>query len=236
MSDIEWHSDNSLEPQVLALDSFCKARSIPCPQAGEGHFPLVFVNEIALEGLNEFLESDLSREHGGILAGQPYFDPVTARYFVDIRAAIPALHSEGTPVHMQFNAEAWDYISGLLEESFPDQIILGWYHSHPGLGVFMSGVDRDTHQAFYNRPWNLALVVDPVYRLSGWFAGPECRALVKNQVVLYRRKAEAHSTTTGQPSPPGWEMPRWFLPLAMLSLALLVLVRVGARALFRREA
>ncbi len=43
-------------------------------------------------------------------------------------------------------------------------MVVGWYHSHPNLGAFFSGTDRATQRAFFNRPYSVGLVVDPVRR------------------------------------------------------------------------
>ncbi|KAJ5069832.1 hypothetical protein M0811_11494 [Anaeramoeba ignava] len=44
---------------------------------------------------------------------------------------------------------------------------IGWYHSHPGYGCWMSGVDVSTQllQQQFNEPW-LAIVVDPKRTIS----------------------------------------------------------------------
>jgi len=40
--------------------------------------------------------------------------------------------------------------------------IVGWYHSHPGHGLFLSQTDLDTHMQFYQfSHYSLSLVVDP---------------------------------------------------------------------------
>ena len=40
--------------------------------------------------------------------------------------------------------------------------IVGWYHSHPGHGLFLSQTDLDTHMQFYQfSAYSLSLVVDP---------------------------------------------------------------------------
>jgi len=40
--------------------------------------------------------------------------------------------------------------------------IVGWYHSHPGHGLFLSQTDLDTHMRFYQfSPYAVSLVVDP---------------------------------------------------------------------------
>merc|ERR1711879_19195 len=43
-----------------------------------------------------------------------------------------------------------------------DYATIGWYHSHPGLEVFLSGIDCDTQGMYqmYQEPW-LAIVIDP---------------------------------------------------------------------------
>jgi proteasome lid subunit RPN8/RPN11 len=48
---------------------------------------------------------------------------------------------------------------------------LGWYHSHPGLGVFLSGTDIFSHSSFFaSEPWYIAVVIDPVSREFGAFS------------------------------------------------------------------
>lgn len=47
-------------------------------------------------------------------------------------------------------------------------IIIGWYHSHPGFGCWLSGVDMNTQKSFEqlnNR--SIALVIDPIQSIKG---------------------------------------------------------------------
>jgi len=40
--------------------------------------------------------------------------------------------------------------------------IVGWYHSHPGQGLFLSQTDAETHMQFYQfSAYAVSLVVDP---------------------------------------------------------------------------
>jgi len=45
--------------------------------------------------------------------------------------------------------------------------LVGWYHSHPGYGCWMSGIDCSTQQLNqqYQEPW-LAIIIDPVRTCS----------------------------------------------------------------------
>jgi proteasome lid subunit RPN8/RPN11 len=223
---IEWEEDRFLEPAERSLEALCAQKGLPAELPPGAPLPAVFIDEKALASLNHYLEADLSREHGGVLAGLPFYDPGRDSYFVDIQAAIPALEATGSPVHLQFTAQAWDTIAGILEENFPDLMIVGWYHSHPGLGVFLSATDQATQRAFYQRPWNVALVVDPTVRQSGWFAGLAGARLSRGQVLIYGERA---ASPAGR-APGERETARrglfpdlaWFLPLGLFALALLL--------------
>jgi hypothetical protein len=47
--------------------------------------------------------------------------------------------------------------------------MVGWYHTHPGWGVFLSGPDSFICRNFFNRPLDLALVIDPCRQDRGFF-------------------------------------------------------------------
>ena len=51
----------------------------------------------------------------------------------------------------------------MLQQVGRTEIVVGWYHSHPGMGPFLSTVDQNTHQSFQQlHPRAVALVVDSV--------------------------------------------------------------------------
>ena len=56
-----------------------------------------------------------------------------------------------------------------------DGRIVGWYHSHPGYGIFMSETDLATHGKLLQfSPFVIALVVDPEINQFGmWALEPE---------------------------------------------------------------
>jgi hypothetical protein len=47
--------------------------------------------------------------------------------------------------------------------------IVGWYHSHPTYGIFLSDRDRFIHEHFFSGPGQVAHVVDPVLEIEGVF-------------------------------------------------------------------
>ena len=185
MAAIEWHESNEFQPETGSILQFCQVNAIPSGLELDDNRLQVFIQQNALESLHDFLAHDLQREHGGVLVGKPFTDQENGVNFLVIHSAIPALETEGNSVHLQFTPETWSYISGIIDESYPDQMVVGWYHSHPGLGIFMSGTDRATQKAFYHHAWSVAVVADPIAKETGWFLGPECFRLASAQVISY---------------------------------------------------
>lgn len=64
-------------------------------------------------------------------------------------------------------------------------IILGWYHSHPGFGCWLSGVDINTQQSFEALSERaVAVVVDPIQSVKGKVVIDAFRLINPNMLVL----------------------------------------------------
>ncbi len=72
-------------------------------------------------------------------------------------------HQKGSLGHVALDELVMARLTELLHASGGGLYIVGWYHSHPGIGVFMSAIDYAT-QLNYQRlyPKSVALVIDPV--------------------------------------------------------------------------
>lgn len=55
-------------------------------------------------------------------------------------------------------AKALSKMSKTLKES----VIVGWYHSHPDYGCFLSSIDIQSQRSFFSNPHHVALVIDPI--------------------------------------------------------------------------
>ncbi|KAE8729190.1 26S proteasome non-ATPase regulatory subunit 14 [Hibiscus syriacus] len=61
-------------------------------------------------------------------------------------------------------------VMGLMLGEFVDEytMVVGWYHSHPGFGCWLSGVDINTQQSFEALNQRaVAVVVDPIQSVKG---------------------------------------------------------------------
>ncbi len=56
----------------------------------------------------------------------------------------------------------------MLAQTGRPEMVVGWYHSHPGFGCWMSGVDINTQQSFEQLNQRaVAVVVDPIQSVKG---------------------------------------------------------------------
>ncbi|HKB35144.1 MAG TPA: Mov34/MPN/PAD-1 family protein, partial [Gemmataceae bacterium] len=102
-----------------------------------------------------------------------------------------------------FTHETWAKINEQMDSQFKDLSIVGWYHSHPDFGVFLSDRDRFIQEHFFSGPGQVALVVDPVRRTEGVFVWEKGKpALAPHCWVGDRLRAStaAGSETVGQSS------------------------------------
>ena len=61
---------------------------------------------------------------------------------------------------------------------------VGWYHSHPGFGCWLSMVDIQTQKSFERlNPRAVAVVVDPVQSVKGRVVMEAFRAVPPNNIV-----------------------------------------------------
>ena len=56
----------------------------------------------------------------------------------------------------------------MLRQTGRPEMVVGWYHSHPGFGCWLSGVDINTQQSFEALSDRaVAVVIDPIQSVKG---------------------------------------------------------------------
>jgi proteasome lid subunit RPN8/RPN11 len=129
----------------------------------------VFVNRRALVRVGAHAGSDLEQEVGGALVGTWRRERGTGREFVMVDSALRARHTRQGNSHVTFTQDTLVSLHEELEERYPGKLFVGWYHTHPKFGVFLSGYDAWLHEHFFPEPWQVALVVDPQAQEGGFF-------------------------------------------------------------------
>jgi proteasome lid subunit RPN8/RPN11 len=112
--------------------------------------------------------SDTGVELGGVLLGGQYEDEQN-RPFVVIADALRARHYESTLGSFKFTHDTWAEFTRQRAELPADLQIVGWYHTHPHWGVFLSAWDLFICEHFFSQPADVALVIDPCQGDRGFF-------------------------------------------------------------------
>jgi len=115
----------------------------------------------------------MDRELCGVLLGRLWRDD--AGPFLEIEDWVRGEHARSDGAQVTFTHETWDYIHEQIRERHPKSPpdIVGWYHTHPGFGIFLSEMDMFIHSNFFSAPSQVALVLDPRSGEEGMFGWVE---------------------------------------------------------------
>ncbi|HAW58845.1 MAG TPA: hypothetical protein DCX03_07515 [Bacteroidales bacterium] len=124
----------------------------------------VFINKLANDLIQEHADQGSPNEVGGFLLGRPCTN--NGDHYAWITKSVPGdCISSRTHVIIKdttFN-RAWEELDN------SELIIIGWYHTHPGLGIFLSSTDVKNCMNYYNKSYQIAIVIDPIKNDVGVF-------------------------------------------------------------------
>ncbi len=163
---------------------------IKCEGVREKRFQVVFrqsvLDEIHLHG-----QSSTVAEVCGVLVGKCYRD--SSGPYLLIENCIRGNGARTKATNVTFTAETWAYIQTVMDRDFPKDKMVGWYHTHPGFGIFLSDMDVFICDNFFNLPWQVAFVYDPLGGDEGnfvWQAGKPKREPVLIEADVTPKAAE----------------------------------------------
>lgn len=127
----------------------------------------VYIKQDVYKRIEKFAKEEMSKEVGSILIGD-YVDEKDRKTVV-ISNYIEAKYTDASASTLTFTHETWDYVYKEKDKKYPDKKIVGWQHTHPGYGIFLSNYDIFIQENFFNLPWQIAYVVDPIADTRGFF-------------------------------------------------------------------
>ena len=130
----------------------------------------------------------LENEVGGFLIG------FLAEDGLNVTHAVPAREAVGSAAQLTFPPEAWTAVLATIEERNQGERLVGWYHSHPGHGVFLSAYDQFIHTQVFPEEGQIAIVIDPQPGEEGVFVTRN----EKIQDVFKRSGTKAKGQTKAQ--------------------------------------
>lgn len=123
----------------------------------------IYISSLALLKMLKHGTAGVPMEVMGLMLGE-FVDEYTV-HVIDVFA----MPQSGTGVSVEavdsvFQTKMMD----MLRQTGRDETVVGWYHSHPGFGCWLSSVDVNTQQSFEqlnNRC--VAVVIDPIQSVRG---------------------------------------------------------------------
>jgi proteasome lid subunit RPN8/RPN11 len=166
--DIQFGEIEEASPQkVLRPDRNKHFAVAPLGTPTDGELPIFLDLDVAHD-MEMHAQSDKTVELGGVLLGAQCTDD-DGKPFVLITDSLRAAHYESTKGSFKFTHDTWSAISRQRDEFPEDLQMVGWYHTHPDWGVFLSGMDMFICDNFFNKKLDVAYVIDPCRGDRGMF-------------------------------------------------------------------
>jgi proteasome lid subunit RPN8/RPN11 len=125
--------------------------------------PVVVMEAEVARKIRQHARSSMKTEVCGVLIGYTEHERMT------VEACIAGINAAQGGAHVTFTQNTWEHIYRIKDKDFPEHKIVGWYHSHPGFGVFLSEHDLFIQQNFFSSPHQIAWVYDPHSDEEGCF-------------------------------------------------------------------
>jgi len=157
--------------------------------------PTLAVDSEVVRQIRQHARSSGKTEVCGVLIGQD------RDRRIEVAACIEGQNADEAGAHVTFTQDTWEHIYAVKDKKYPDERIVGWYHSHPGFGIFLSDHDTFIHKNFFSSPGQVAWVFDPQSDEEGCFGwvGDRIERLTRIAVVDRRGGEPAEGSGRCEP-------------------------------------
>lgn len=162
---MDWQELEPLQPEHLCVDAVLLPEDAARWKSSSDIS--VVLHAHCFKQMEEHAASS-SNEVIGILRGRVIVDG--QRTFTLVQRVEALQNAQGSRVSVQATLAAWQQAWASMQDSLA---VIGWYHSHPGFGIFFSETDRVCQRHFFRQLWQVGVVIDPRSAEAGVFLGPE---------------------------------------------------------------
>lgn len=157
----------------------------------------VYVSSLALLKMLKHGRMGVPMEVMGLMLGE-FIDDYTVRV-VDVFSMPQSGNSVSVEaVDPVFQTKMLD----LLKQTGRPEMVVGWYHSHPGFGCWFSGTDMNTQQSFEQlNPRAVGVVVDPIQSVKGKVV-IDCFRLIGQQTMMLGQEPRQTTSNIGHLNKP----------------------------------
>jgi len=158
---------------------------------------VVHISSLALLKMLKHGRAGVPMEVMGLMLGE-FVDDYTVRV-IDVFA----MPQSGTGVSVEaVDAVFQTKMLDMLKQTGRPEMVVGWYHSHPGFGCWLSNVDVNTQQSFEALNTRaVAVVVDPIQSVKGKVVIDAFR-LIDPQVMMAGQEPRQTTSNIGHLNKP----------------------------------
>jgi|APSaa5957512622_1039677.scaffolds.fasta_scaffold05372_2 proteasome lid subunit RPN8/RPN11 len=174
-------SDSDVDQQGVVIED---------QEPGKIHFnkklPEICIRASALNRAKKHADEDTRRETGGILLGR-FMSEEDGTTTVIVTGIVRGENTIRNRASLTFTPATWAKIWNLIDDDpvYSDEkkwSMVGWYHTHPSFGIFLSSRDLFIHEEYFKDPNHIALVIDPIRNDLGCF----CWDLTKTKIQKHK--------------------------------------------------
>ena len=186
----------------------------------------VYIKQNIYKEMEKLALSNTAKELGSIMLGNYVED--MGKMNVVISEYIEAKYTDASASTLTFTHETWDDVYRQQDLLYPTLKIVGWQHTHPSYGIFLSNYDLFIQDNFFNLPFQIAYVIDPIQQIRGFFQWKNGKVEKLNGFYIYdevekpikieERRPQNKNAHTAKGTDTRWSMA--LLCLLVLSLAI----------------
>ncbi|KAI9113167.1 hypothetical protein K1719_015692 [Acacia pycnantha] len=157
----------------------------------------VYISPLALLKMLKHGRAGVPMEVMGLMLGELVDD------YTVLVVDVFAMPQSGTGVSVEAVDNVFQtYMLDMLRQTGRAEKVVGWYHSHPGLGCWLSAVDINTQQSFEAiSKRSVAVVVDPIHSVKGKVAIDAFR-LINPQIMVFDQEPRQTTSNLGHLNKP----------------------------------
>ena len=160
----------SQESQLTALLKDCIFSFDPRVHWQDSIIKTIYFNQRSVKSLDQFLinqnlkplqeKEGMVPEIGGILLGRPAQCALDKKYIVIVEKFVPINPEHHSVFKIEFSTQSLVKDLGDIQDQYPELITVGWFHTHPGHGLFLSKPDLTIQEKFFGEPYQFAMEID----------------------------------------------------------------------------
>ncbi|NLK97324.1 MAG: LysM peptidoglycan-binding domain-containing protein [Epulopiscium sp.] len=147
----------------------------------------VYLEDYVYTYLYQYAKLNRGEEKGAALVG--YYTEEFGEKMAIISGAIQFKHSLSED-RVLLTDEVMNEVRAKLNKYFPDCELMGWMHTQPGYGIFLTTQDIRLQKQFFGKPYQTLMIIDPIENIEAFFLWDKEEVRSAEGYYIYYEKNE----------------------------------------------